>query len=78
MSNQEQTQQNSKLKEYHIVYFKNTGDKYSTGVNVFAESMIEALSSFNMDYDGIEPFSIVIKTNYELLRVCNVCTDEII
>lgn len=75
MSNQEQ---NLKLKEYHIVYFKNTGDKYSKGVNVFAESMIEALASFNMDYEGIEPFSIVMKTNYELLRVCSVCTDEII
>ena len=71
-------EQNLKLKEYHIVYFKNTGDKYSKGVNVFAESMIEALASFNMDYEGIEPFSIVMKTNYELLRVCSVCTDEII
>ena len=78
MSNQEQTQQNSKLKEYHIVYFKNTWDQYSKGVNIFAESMIEALASFNMDNEGIEPFSIVMKTNYELIRVCNVCTDEII
>ena len=78
MKTKEQVQQNLKVKEYHIVYFKNTGDKYSTGVNVFAESMIEALASFYMDNERIEPFSIVIKTNYELLRVCNVCTDEMV
>jgi len=78
MKSKQKVEQISKLKEYHIVFFKSVGDKYSTGVNIFAESMIEALSSFNMDYDGIEPFSIVIKTNYELLRVCNVCTDEMV
>lgn len=78
MKTQEQVQQSSKVKEYHIVYFKTPTDKYSTGLNIEAFSMLEALASFNKDYEGIDPFSIVEKTNYELIRVCNVCTDEMI
>ena len=78
MKTKEQVQQNLKVKEYHIVYFKTPIDKYSKGINIEAFSMLEALANFNKDYEGIDPFSIVEKTNYELIRVCNVCTDEMV
>lgn len=49
------------MKVYHVVYFTNVNDRVSKGVNIEAESMLEAIASFNMDYD-VDPFSIVIKT----------------
>jgi hypothetical protein len=49
------------MKVYHVVYFANVNDRVSKGVNIEAESMLEAIASFSKDYD-VDPFSIVIKT----------------
>ena len=79
MKSKEQTGQSEyKGNVYHITFFKSKDNRYSTGVNIEAFSMLEALANFNKDYEGIDPFSIVEKTNYELIRDCNVCTDEMI
>ena len=48
------------MKVYHVVYFAKVDDRVSKGVNIEAESMLEALASFVMDYD-VDPFSIVLK-----------------
>jgi hypothetical protein len=55
------------MKTYHITFYKALGDEYSTGVNIQAESMIEALATFNHDFGGIDPFLIVEKNIQQLL-----------
>jgi hypothetical protein len=55
------------MKTYHITFYKAFGDEYSTGVNIQAESMIEALAQFNHDFGGIDPFLIVEKNIQQLL-----------
>lgn len=54
------------MKTYHITFYKASGDEYSTGVNIQAESMLEALATFNHDFGGIDPFLIVEK-NIQIL-----------
>jgi hypothetical protein len=54
------------MKTYHITFYKAIGDEYSTGVNIQAESMLEALAQFNLDFNGIDPFLIVEK-NIQIL-----------
>jgi hypothetical protein len=48
------------MKVYHVVYFAKVDDRVSKGLNIEAESMLEAIASFVMDYD-VDPFSIVLK-----------------
>jgi hypothetical protein len=49
------------MKVYHVVYFTKENDRVSRGVNIEAESMLEAMAFFTKDYD-VDPFSIVLKT----------------
>ena len=49
-----------KNKTYHIVYFKNVDDIYSTGVNIEAENRLQALIKFKAEYK-VEPFFISLK-----------------
>ena len=46
-----------KNKTYHIVYSKKVDDIYSTGVNIEAEKMLQALIKLNAEYK-VEPFFI--------------------
>jgi hypothetical protein len=48
------------MKVYHVVYFAKVDDRVSKGVNIEAESMLEAIASFVKDYD-VDPFSVVLK-----------------
>lgn len=48
------------MKVYHVVYFAKIDDRVSKGVNIEAESMLEAIAIFTKDYD-VDPFSIVLK-----------------
>lgn len=48
------------MKVYHVVYFTKDNDRVSRGVNIEAESMLEAIAYFTKDYD-VDPFSIVLK-----------------
>ena len=48
------------MKVYHVVYFAKVDDRVSKGVNIEAESMLEAIAIFTKDYD-VDPFSIVLK-----------------
>ena len=59
-------------KEYHVTYYEKVGDRYSTGVNVKAESMLEAIAVFTKDYDK-DAFSCVLKTNVMITKVCPNC-----
>ena len=56
------------MKTYHITFYKASGDEYSTGVNIQAESMLEALATFNKDFNGIDPFLIVEKNIYVMMQ----------
>lgn len=49
------------MKVYHVVYFAKVDDRVSKGLNIEAESMLEAIALFVKDYD-VDPFSIVLKT----------------
>jgi hypothetical protein len=46
---------------YHIVYYPTPESQFSTGINIEAESMIDALVKFKLD-KGIEPVICYPKT----------------
>jgi hypothetical protein len=56
------------MKTYHITFYKALGDEYSTGVNIQAETMLEALAAFNHNFNGIDPFLIVEKNIQILMK----------
>jgi len=49
------------MNTFHFTYFLNGDQNISKGVNIEAESMIEAIATFNLDFDGIEPINVVNK-----------------
>lgn len=53
------------MADFHITYYEKPTDKYCKGLNIEADSMIEALAIFNLDYNGIEPITVLNKKQFD-------------
>ena len=62
---------------FHFTYFLPEDQNIAKGVNIEAESMIEAISIFNLDFNGIEPINVVNKNLYANIRTERVTQQEI-
>lgn len=62
---------------FHFTYFLPEDQNIAKGVNIEAESMVEAIAIFNLDFGGIEPINVVNKNLYANIRTENITQEEI-